>query len=425
MHAATFTPPDAPFRARLDVPGDKSLSHRALILAAMAQGTSRVSGVGTGEDVRSMIGALDRLGIGFERDRVVSPGVHGWHDPGAPLDLGNSGTALRLLAGALAGQAGRITLTGDDSLSSRPMRRLVEPLGALGVRIETSPDGTPPVVTGDGRLHGTAIVLPLASAQVRTACILAAIQAEGPSTIDSPGGFRDHTERWIGALGLGRWRTRTAFEVDPGPIPPAEYEVPGDASSAAYLWAAAALSPNSVVTTPRVSLNPGRTGFLEVLEQMGARVDRRVTRMVHGDPVGDVVVAGAGLRGVHLGGDLAVRTIDEMPLVAVCAGVAEGETRVTGAADLRAKETDRIAAITGLLDDLGGEARGTPDGFVVTGGDRYRSTRTRSHGDHRIAMAAAVAAGAADGPVTVEGFEAAAVSWPGFAEALEAAWSSR
>ncbi|MFH2072794.1 MAG: 3-phosphoshikimate 1-carboxyvinyltransferase [Actinomycetota bacterium] len=425
METITFTPPGHRFHAAVAVPGDKSLSHRALLLAAMARGTSRIRGVAAGGDVLSMLGALDLLGVGFETDHVVSPGVEGWRNPGGPIDLGNSGTALRILTGALGGHRDRITLTGDASLSSRPMRRLVEPLRALGISVEVSPEGTPPVVTGAGRLHGADVEIPLASAQVRTAFAAAALQAEGPSAIDSPGGFRDHTERWLSALGLGRWTSRTRFEILPGRVPPGYYEIPGDPSSAAFLWASAALSPGSSVTTPGVSLNPGRIGFLDILEGMGAKVERRVVRMDLGEPIGDVTVIGGALRGAHVGGDLAIRTIDELPLVAVCAGIAEGETRVTGAADLRAKETDRIAAVVDMLGDLGAEAETAPDGFIVAGGARYRGGRTESRGDHRIAMAAAVAATAADGPVTVAGFEAVAVSWPGFEQALAAAWSSR
>lgn len=425
VETATFTPPTAKFHATAEVPGDKSIGHRALLLAAMAEGTSRVRGVSTGQDIGSMLGALDALGVRFEHDRVVSPGVTGWRNPGAPIHLGNSATSLRILAGALAGNPDRFTLTGDASLTARPMGRLVEPLAALGVSIGLSPEGTPPLVTGSGRLHGAEAAIPMASAQVRTSFALAALQAEGPSAIDSPGGFRDHTERWLAALGLGRWSSRTRFEIFPGRVPPGSYDIPGDPSSAAFLWAAAAMSPGSSVRTPGVSLNPGRTGFLDVLEGMGARVERRVTQMVLGDPIGDVSVIGVGLRGAHIGGDLAIRTIDELPLVAVCAGVADGATRVMGAADLRAKETDRIASVVGLLTDLGAQAEATPDGFIVWGGTRYRAGRTASRGDHRIAMAAAVAATAADGPVSVDGFEAAAVSWPGFEHALEATWSSR
>jgi len=425
VETVTFESPGERFHATCEVPGDKSLTHRALVLAGMARGSSRIAGAAPGDDIRSMQGALESLGVTFDGDRVTSPGVRAWRHPEEALDLGNSATALRLLAGAIAGHPSRVTLTGDASLSSRPMRRLVGPLGALGASIEVSPGGTPPVVTGGARLRGAAVEVTVASAQVRSAFELAALQAEGPSAVDSPGGFRDHTERWLATLALGRWASRTRFEILPGPVPPADYAIARDPSSAALLWAAAAMSEGSSVQTPGVSLNPGRTGFLDVLESMGARVERRVDRLVMGDPIGSVTVVGAGLRGVHIGAHLAVRTIDELPLVAVCAGVAEGQTRVIGAGELRVKESNRIVAIVDLLRALGADAEAAEDGFTVSGGSRYRATRTDSQGDHRIAMAAAVAAVAAAGPVVVQGFDAASVSWPGFAEALEAAWSSQ
>jgi len=423
VETVTFDAPAGRFNATCEVPGDKSLTHRALLLAGMARGTSRVTGTAPGEEINSMQSALESLGVMFDGDRVTSPGVHGWRHPGEALDLGNSATALRLLTGALAGHAARVTLTGDASLSSRPMRRLIEPLGALGASIDVTPDGTPPVVTGGGRLRGAEVEVAVASAQVRSAFELAALQAEGPSAVDSPGGFRDHTERWLATLALGRWTSRTRFEILPGPVPPGDYGIARDPSSAAFLWAAAAMSEGSTIRTPGVSLNPGRTGFLDVLEDMGARVERTVDRLVMGDPVGDVSVTGGGLRGVHVGAHLAARTIDELPLVAICAGIADGQTRVVGAGELRVKESDRIAAVIDLLRALGADAEATEDGFIVPGGARYRAGRTDSQGDHRIAMAAAVAAVAAEGPVDVDGFDAASVSWPGFAEALEAAWS--
>jgi 3-phosphoshikimate 1-carboxyvinyltransferase len=425
VQTARFSPPEGRFHAERSVPGDKSLTHRALILSAMCEGRSRVAGGGTGEDVAAMRRALESLGVRFEGETVLSPGVEGWADPEGPLDLANSGTAMRLLAGALAGHRSRITLTGDDALLRRPMRRLEEPLGALGLSLGSTPDGTPPLVTGGAVLRGARVLVRIASAQVRTSFALAALQAEGSSSIDSPAGFRDHTERWLSTLGLGRWESRTAFQILPGSVPPGEYVIPADPSSAAFLWAAAALSPGSSVRTPGVSLNPGRSGFLEVMEQMGATVERRVTHLVLGDPVGDVTVVGAPLRGGHVGGVLAVRTIDELPLVAVLGGAAEGETRVTGAGDLRAKESDRIASVVDLMRTLGARAEATSDGFVVSGGEPFRSATARAHGDHRIAMAAAVAATAARGPVEVEGIEAAGISWPGFGEELEATWSSR
>jgi len=423
VQSAVFAGPRPRFDADITVPGDKSLTHRALALAALASGTSRVVGGAPGTDAGAMLAALEALGVTPEGDLIRSPGADNWLDPPGALDLENSGTALRLLTGALAGHRSRIVLTGDASLRCRPMTRLVEPLAQLGARIEVSPTGTPPVITGGARLRGAEVRLTLASAQIRSAVAFAAVQAEGPSTVDSPPGFRDHTERWLATLGMGRWSDRTRFQVEPGPVPPIEYHIPADTSSAAYLWAAAALSPGSRVRTRGVSLNPGRTGFLDVLVTMGATVDRRVSRLELGDPVGDVTVVGAPLGAVRIAGDLAVRTIDELPLVAVCAGVAEGETRVTGAAELRAKESDRIAAIVDLLRHLGCESEADEDGFVIRGGGPYRGCRFDPGGDHRMAMAAAVASVAAEGEVTVDGFEAAAVSWPGFAAALEGLWS--
>jgi 3-phosphoshikimate 1-carboxyvinyltransferase len=261
-----------------------------------------------------------------------------------------------------------------------------------------------------------------ASAQVRTAVALAALQAEGPTVISSPPGFRDHTERWLEAMGLGRRLGDTRFQVLPGPVPPGTYDLPGDLSSAAFLLAAAALRPAAEVTVRRVTLNPGRTGFLDVLEAMGAQVSRSVTGLLYGDPVGDVTVTGATLRGTKVAGALAVRTLDELPLVAVLAAAASGETLVSGAAELRFKESDRAGSAVALVRALGGTAEERPDGFVVAGGGLQPGC-VQAAGDHRLAMAAAVAAAACGEEVAVEGYEAVAASWPGFEEVLEGMWS--
>ena len=272
-------------------------------------------------------------------------------------------------------------------------------------------------------LHGALVEIPEASAQVRSAVALAALQAEGPTTISSPPGFRDHTERWLEAMGLGRRLAETRFEVLPGPVPPARYDLPGDLSAAAFLLAAAALRPGAVVTVRRVTLNPGRTGFLDILEAMGAQVVRTATGLLHGDPVGDVTVIGTELRGIRVGGALAVRSLDELSLVAVLGAAATGETVVAGAGELRAKESDRVATAVALVRALGGTAEEHPDGFVVRGGTPLEGGVVPAGGDHRIAMAAAVAAVAARHQVTVAGFEAVGASWPGFGEALEGLWS--
>ncbi len=419
----TFSLPPGPFQAARAVPGDKSLSHRALLLAGMAAGASRVGNLGPGADVGATARALRALGVGVGGDGVHSPGVGSWTAPAEPIDAGNSATTLRLLAGALAGRPFTTTLVGDESLMARPMARLVGPLSALGADIEVAPGGLPPVRVGPGVLHGAVVEIPEASAQVRSAVALAALQAEGPTTISSPPGFRDHTERWLEAMGLGRRLSDIRFEVLPGPVPPLTCDLPGDFSSAAFLLAAAALRPGAEVTVRRVTLNPGRTGFLDILEAMGARVTRSATDLLYGDPLGDVTVAGAELRGVRVAGPLVVRSLDELPLVALLGAAASGETVVMGAGELRAKESDRLEAAVGLVRALGGLVEERPDGFVVQGGSPLHGGLVDAGGDHRIAMGAGVGAVASRGEVTVAGFEVVQVSWPGFGEALEGLWS--
>lgn len=422
MTERVFVGPRTGVRGTAVVPGDKSLSHRALLLAAMAPGTSHLSRLSPGHDVASTGRCLDALGVEIAGSRVVSAGVAGWIPPGHRLDAGNSGSTLRMLAGAVAGRPFVTSLGGDASLNARPMRRLVQPLEALGARIETTPTGTAPVTVHGASLRGADVVITVASAQVRTAFALAALQADGPSTIDSPPDFRDHTERWLSALGRGVAKGPTAFIVHPGPVAPLDIVIPGDTSSAAFLWAAAALGA-STVTTPGVSLNPGRTGFLDVLALMGAVVEITITGEVLGDPRGDVTVTGPVTTGIRVAGSLAQRAIDELPLVGVLATLAEGETVVADAHELRAKESDRIAATVGLVTALGGRAEATPDGFVVRASHLHPG-RVDAAGDHRLAMTAAVAATRA-GSVRVAGFEVASVSWPGFAEVLEGLWSSQ
>ncbi len=422
----TLQPPSGPFRAEVRVPGDKSLSHRAYLLAAMAGGVSEVANPGPGRDVASTRSAVARLGATVDGSRVSGPGVAAWGDPGAPLDCGNSGTTMRLLAGALAGRPFRSTLTGDASLNRRPMRRLVAPLAALGATVELTERGTAPIrVGGDGLLHGADVELEIASAQVRSAFAFAALQADGPSRVSSPPGFRDHTERWLETMGLGEREDGRAFRVFPGPVPPFRYEIPGDPSSAAFLWAAAAILPGSTVVTPGVCLNPGRIGFLQVLEAMGAVIEGEVTGSLLGDPVGTVTVHGRGLHATRVEGELAVAALDELPLVAVLGAYAEGVTTVADAAELRVKESDRIATTVALIRDLGGGAEPHQDGFSVLGTGFLDAGTVESAGDHRMAMAAAVAATGATGPVRIVDSDVADVSWPGFYRALEALWSSR
>ncbi len=418
--------PRRPFAAGIEVPGDKSLSHRALILAAMATGTSTIARAATGRDVQSTRELVVQLGVAIDGDQLTSPGIDGWTVPDTPLDCGNSGTTMRLLAGALAGADGIATLVGDEFLMRRPMRRLVDPLEALGATVSLSEDGTAPVtIKGTAQTTAADVDIPMASAQVRSAFALGAVRADGESTITSPSGYRDHTERWLEAMGLGKRESGTTFRIYPGDVPAYNYVIPGDPSSAAFLWAAAAIIPGAQVVTPNISLNPGRIGFLEVLEAMGATITGEVTGAILGDPVGTVGVQGNELHGTNVHGALAAAALDELPLVAVVASYAEGITRVSDAAELRAKESDRIATTVSMVNALGGGAQARDDGFEVLGLGWLDGGVVEAEGDHRIAMAGAVAATAATGPVTIAGAQSVGVSWPRFFEALEALWSSQ
>ncbi len=424
MSIRSIALPGSTFAATVRVPGDKSLSHRALILAAMARGTSQVVGGGPGADVAATRRIVSEVGVAHDGIEIRSPGYEGWEPPSGALDCGNSGTTLRLMAGALAMRPFRSTLRGDESLMRRPMLRLKEPLEALGATVAMSTEGTAPVTVGSASPPRPADVeIPVASAQVRSAFQLAAVQGTERSTIRGPGGYRDHTERWLAAWGLGERLPDGAFAVTPGPVPAWRYEIPGDPSSAAYLWALAASRLGSEVTTPEVSLNPGRIGFLQVLETFGAEIEAEVTGTILGDPIGTVTVRGRGLFSAEVSGELTVAALDELPLVGVLGALGEGVTRVTGAGELRAKESDRIASTVAMIRDLGGGAEPLDDGFVVIGTGFLDAGVVDSHGDHRIAMAAAVAAAGVDGEVAIEGAEAAAVSWPGFYEQVMRLWS--
>ena len=419
-----FQGPGRPFGADITLPGDKSLSHRALVLAAMSSETSRISGLGPGLDVASTRSAIEALGAEVTSSGgtvTVLGGPGHWHPPGT-LDCGNSGTTIRLLSGALAAAPFTSTLIGDASLSRRPMLRLVEPLAALGAVIRTSAAGTAPIVVEGQRLVGAAVSLGLPSAQVRTAVALAALQADGATTITSPPGFRDHTERWLAELGLGHWVDATTFQVIPNGVPAIDLAIPGDPSSAAFVWAAATLVPGSEVTTRGVSLNPGRIGFLHILEGMGAGVDIRPTGDALGDPIGDVTVRQRPLSGMRVEGRHSAAAIDELPLVAILAAAADGETVVADAAELRVKESDRVLGVVRLVTALGGDAEERFDGFVVRGRPLTAGV-VDADGDHRLAMTAAVAA-SGGGRVEVVGFDATSVSWPGFDTVLEGLWSS-
>ena len=411
-------------RARLRVPGDKSISHRALILNALAEGSCLVTGLAPGLDVRSTAEALAALGAKLEPGpagamRVAGP--ESWQAR-ATVDCGNSGTTARLLLGALASRAREaVVLDGDASLRRRPMARVARPLATMGAEIvEKGDEGRLPLEVRGRPLRGATHRLEVASAQVKSAILLAGIAADGATTVEEPSPSRDHTERMLRAMGARIESIPGRVRLDPGPIEAVDVAVPGDLSSAAFFLALAAASGGEAMVD-EVGLNPGRTGFLDLLARMGAEVvvdpdDGGTSAEV--EPRGRVTVRAEGLRAIDVTAVDVPRAIDELPLLAVVATRADGETRVTGADELRVKESDRIAAIVDGLASMGADIESLADGFVVRGPTPLAGSALDARGDHRIAMALAVAASLAAGPSTLAGAEWVDVSYPGFFDAL-------
>jgi 3-phosphoshikimate 1-carboxyvinyltransferase len=407
------------------VPGDKGISHRALLFAALADGASRVSGLADGDDVGRTGAVLAALGVPLTVDgsavRVAGAGADALREPAGVLDCGNSGTTIRLTTGLLAGRPFHAVLTGDESLVRRPMRRVIEPLRAMGARVDGRDDGRfPPLAIRGGPLVGRRHAVPVASAQVKTALLLAGLQAAGATEVVEPALSRDHSERMLAALGAPVTRCGpAAVRVEAGAPRPFELEVPGDPSSAAFWVVAAAVTPGSEVVLEGVALNPTRLGFVDVLARMGAPVQVRVLEERLGEPVGELAVRAAPLVGTVVAGDEVPRLIDEVPALAVAAAFADGVTEFRDVAELRVKESDRVAALEQELGQLGVSVEVGPDRLVVHGG-RPRPATVKSHGDHRIAMAVAVAANAVAGRSAVRGWAAVAASYPRFAEDLAA-----
>lgn len=408
-----------PLRGEIQVPGDKSVSHRAVMLAALADGTSRIDGFLEGEDTRATAAIFAQLGVRIEAPApsvrlVHGVGLDGLQPPPAPLDCGNAGTGMRLLAGLLAAQRFDSVLVGDASLSKRPMRRVIEPLSRMGAQI-ASDEGSPPLrIRGSQPLHGIDYALPVASAQVKSAVLLAGLYARGETRIREPHPTRDYTERMLQAFG---W----PIEFAPGEarltgghrLLPTDVQVPADFSSAAFFVVAATLVPGSELVLRRVGMNPRRTGLLHVLRAMGADIVEERAGEQGREPVADLRVRHARLHGVEVPVEHVPDMIDEFPALFVAAACADGATIVRGAAELRVKESDRIATMADGLRALGVAIDETPDGAVIAGG-RLHGGDVDSHGDHRIAMAFAVAAQCAAGEVRIRDVANVATSFPGF-----------
>jgi len=408
------------------VPGDKSVSHRAVLIGAICEDETRITGFGRSADTESTIAAVRALGATVDEHDVDTITVHGvglrgMRAPDGPIDCGNAGTLVRLLAGILAGQTGQeFELEGDESLSARPMDRIATPLTRMGAGVETA-DGRLPLGIQGRPLHGIDYELPVASAQVKSCVLLAGLFADGATTVVEPIPTRDHTERMLEHAGARVTRRPTSVTVEPADVlrlP--SVEVPGDISSAAPFLVGAAIVPGSAVTVHGVGLNPRRAGILDVLERMGARIAIYNRRAIGGEPAGDVEVRASDLVGATIAAQEVPSLIDELPILAVAACHARGETVVRGAGELRAKESDRIEAVVEELRRIGGHIRATRDGFRIKGVPaRLRGGVVDSHGDHRLAMLGAIAGVASVEGVELRGAEAAAVSFPGFFEVLE------
>lgn len=412
--------PRTALRGELIIPGDKSVSHRAVMFAALADGVSHIDGFLEGEDTRATAAIFQALGVRIETPspslRIVhGVGVDGLKETHQPLDCGNAGTGMRLLAGLLAAQAFDSVLIGDASLSRRPMRRVTGPLAKMGARIDTGEDGTPPLrIHGRQALHGIDYTLEVASAQVKSALLLAGLYAEGETVIREPHPTRDYTERMLAAFGA-------AIEFSPGfarlrggqRLRATNVSVPADFSSAAFFLVAASLVPGSELRLRAVGLNPRRTGLLDVLRLMGADIREENRREQGGEPVADLIVRHAPLRGIEVPEVLVPDMIDEFPALFIAAACAEGPTVVRGAAELRVKESDRLATMAAGLRTLGLRVDETPDGATIHPG-RLLSGRIDSHGDHRIAMSFAIAGQLSQGEVVIEDVANVATSFPGF-----------
>ncbi len=417
--------PGGCLRGRLRVPGDKSISHRSVMLSAIAEGESRISGFLEGADALATLAAFRRMGVEIEgptagRLRVRGVGLQGLRAPEGPLDMGNSGTSMRLLAGLLAAQPFPLTLVGDPSLSRRPMRRVTEPLGMMGAQVDTSPVGTAPLILRPvAGLRGIHYQLPVPSAQVKSSLLLAGLYAEGETCISEPVRTRDHTERMLTAFGYSvRRQGARVCLTGGGRLSGCRLEIPADISSAAFFLVGASIAPGSDLLLEGVGINPTRAGAINILRAMGADIELIDRRLAGGEPVADIRVRSAQLKGIRIPEDQVPLAIDEFPAIFIAAACAEGETRLTGAAELRVKESDRIQAMAEGLTRLGIQAEPQTDGIRILGG-RLGSTRggreIDAHGDHRVAMAFAIAGLRASGPVEIRDCANVETSFPGFA----------
>jgi len=415
-------------RGEITVPGDKSISHRSIMLGSLARGTTLVRGFLHGEDNHSTLNAFRAMGVevteGADGElRISGLGLHGLKEPADVLDCGNSGTTIRLMTGLLAGQDFFSVLTGDRYLRKRPMKRVLNPLAVMGARIWGRGGGDlAPLAIQGGSLRGASYDSPIASAQVKSALLLAGLYAEGETTVREPHLSRDHSERMLRYFGVDVRPFPGGVTLVPGqPLEGREVLVPGDISSAAFFLVAALITPGSELLIRNVGVNPTRSGIIDILQAMGGAIELLDPRELSGEPVADLLVRSSELQGIEIGGEVVPRAIDEFPVVSVAAACASGVTTIRDARELRVKETDRIAAMTTELGKLGAHIVPREDGMEITGGFPLAGARVSSQGDHRIAMSMAIAGLVTKGEVTIEDTGCTATSFPTFWELLERA----
>jgi len=409
-------------KGEIRVPGDKSISHRSIMFGSLAEGTSHISGFLEGEDSLNTLRAFQAMGVNIEgpnegKVTIQGVGMSGLTAPSHALDVGNSGTSMRLLAGLLAGQKFDVVLTGDASLSKRPMKRVTDPLSEMGAKVETAEGGKPPLeISGNQSLKGFSYQMPMASAQVKSCCLLAGMYAQGKTCVTEPAITRDHTERMLKAFACDvDVNESTACLTGPAKLIATDIDVPADISSAAFFMVGASIADDSDIVLEHVGINPTRTGVINILKMMGADITTFNQQEVGGEPVADIRVKSAKLKGIHVPEGLVPLAIDEFPVLFVAAACAEGQTMITGAEELRVKESDRIQVMADGLQALGVNARATEDGMIIQGGEIGSGT-VFSHDDHRIAMAFAMASLQANGDIHIEDCDNVDTSFPGFAD---------
>ncbi|WP_298609129.1 3-phosphoshikimate 1-carboxyvinyltransferase [uncultured Thiothrix sp.] len=420
--------PSGKLTGRIRVPGDKSISHRSIMLGSLAEGITQVSGFLQGEDCLCTLQAFRNMGVQIDgptedgKVTIHGVGLHGLKAPSTDLDMGNSGTSMRLMSGLMSGQAFDVRMTGDSSLSKRPMKRVTVPLAQMGARIDATEQGTPPLnVHGGSRLKGIHYAMPMASAQVKSALLLAGLYAEGETSVTEPAPTRDHTERMLRGFGYAVKTEGNQISLQGGgKLTATAIDVPSDISSAAFFMVGASIAEGSDLIIEHVGMNPTRTGVIDILRLMGANLELLNPREVGGEPVADVWVRSAKLKGIRIPEELVPLAIDEFPVLFVAASCAEGETVLTGAEELRVKESDRIQVMADGLVACGINAQPTPDGIIIQGGKLTGGVIT-SHNDHRIAMSFSIAGLRASSPMLINDCATVNTSFPGFVQLAQRA----